>query len=167
MPNREEWARYKSKRAAAGLCRSCGKPPETGNYCKRCRTRNANWKRESKYHSKRYQIRRSKGLCASCSQLAEDGMARCRACRYRLKFEVIEAYGNNCQCCNEDEPSFLTIDHIYEDGGGRKRKYSGNAFYGYLKRNGFPQDRYQLLCFNCNVAKHSLGTCPHQSIAKE
>lgn len=33
-----------------------------------------------------------------------------------------------------------------------------------LKRQGWPQDRYQLLCANCNFGKlMNGGVCPHQS----
>jgi hypothetical protein len=32
-----------------------------------------------------------------------------------------------------------------------------------VKRQGFPKDRFQLLCHNCNMGKHmNGGICPHQ-----
>jgi hypothetical protein len=31
-----------------------------------------------------------------------------------------------------------------------------------VKAAGYPKDRYQLLCHNCNMAKGFYGLCPHQ-----
>jgi hypothetical protein len=56
----------------------------------------------------------------------------------------------------------LTIDHI--NGGGRQHRLQAGVkgdFYTWLKRNGFPPG-FQVLCWNCNHAKHVLGECPHQ-----
>lgn len=81
----------------------------------------------------------------------------------KLKFEVLKAYGGKCICCGETQPYFLTIDHVYNDGASdRKINGSGRRFYHYLKRLGFPKDRYQILCYNCNNAKRILGYCPHR-----
>lgn len=83
-----------------------------------------------------------------------------------LKAQVIKAYGSACACCGEAEPKFLSIDH--KDGGGSAHRskvthgVSGGPFYCWLRRNGFPQKDFQLLCNNCNVAKHRYGICPHQ-----
>jgi predicted HNH restriction endonuclease len=33
-----------------------------------------------------------------------------------------------------------------------------------LKRQGFPKDEFQLLCSNCNQAKHRYGQCPHHTL---
>lgn len=74
------------------------------------------------------------------------------------------AYGNQCACCGEREPSFLTTDHIKEDGAAQRKELgfsSGNALLWWLKRNGYPPG-FQTLCRNCNWAKHVLGQCPHQ-----
>lgn len=99
----------------------------------------------------------------------------CRECRYRnnarnrwnLKLEMIQAYGGSCNCCGELEPKFLTLDHI-NGGGSRDRGiYAGgtyNLLYA-LKREGWPKDKYQVLCMNCNWAKGRWeGICPHQNI---
>lgn len=82
------------------------------------------------------------------------------------KRAVIEAYGGKCACCGEARPEFLTIDHIYGDGGAERKLINGGAFfYHHLRMLGYPKDRYQSLCFNCNFAAgHSFpfGICPHQ-----
>jgi hypothetical protein len=79
----------------------------------------------------------------------------------KLRTEVLESYGNCCVCCNEKEPMFLSVDHIYNDGA-KHRQEIGNFLYRWLKKNGFPKDRFQLLCHNCNFAKGIYGHCPHQ-----
>jgi hypothetical protein len=62
---------------------------------------------------------------------------------------------------------FLSLDHI--DGGGNKHRKelfgdkgeSGLSLYRWAKNNGYPPI-FQVLCMNCNHAKHVLGVCPHQ-----
>lgn len=87
--------------------------------------------------------------------------ALARARQYRT--EVLKAYGNACACCGEEEQIFLAVDH-FNGGGGRHRKelgFSGSRFYQWLKERGYPKE-YQLLCSNCNWAKHvTKGKCPH------
>lgn len=83
----------------------------------------------------------------------------------RLREVVIKEYGGKCECCGESAPEFLSIDHIF---GGGKEHYrqenirGGTGIYGWLKRNGFPRDRFRLLCHNCNMATDVYGACPHK-----
>lgn len=81
-----------------------------------------------------------------------------------VRAEVLAAYGGACACCGESTPEFLGIDHIFNDGAeDRKRRgMSGYTLYRHLRRNGFPKDRFQLLCHNCNQAKGYYKICPHQ-----
>lgn len=74
---------------------------------------------------------------------------------------IFEHYGKKCECCGEDNPKFLTIDHI--NGGGTKhRKKIGNKINRWLVKNNFPKG-FQVLCFNCNWGKHiNGGICPHK-----
>lgn len=81
-----------------------------------------------------------------------------------LRAEMIAAYGGKCVCCGESNPRFLTIDHV--DGGGTKHRrsigWSGNGIFAHLKKLGWPQEGYQLLCFNCNCGRaFNGGVCPH------
>lgn len=124
--------------------------------------------------------RQLKGLCR-CGGSPTRGRKQCDKCLaaqrvtgIRRKADVIAAYGGKCQCsgCEVTEPKFLTIDHIFDDGAEERRRLfresrtalkkigSGHSFYCYLKRRGYPKDRYQLLCMNCNFAKGQ-GGCPH------
>lgn len=85
----------------------------------------------------------------------------------RVKAETIAIYGGACVCCGKTELAFLSVDHKF--GGGnveRKtlRKGGGKAFYLWLKKNGYPKDKYQVLCHNCNQAKSMFGVCPHELV---
>lgn len=83
----------------------------------------------------------------------------------RIVAEVVAAYGGRCACCGETNPGFLTIDHI-KGGGTRERKTEGGrgSLPARVKQEGFPRDRYQLLCFNCNMGKATGACCPHQRL---
>jgi len=86
--------------------------------------------------------------------------------RYRaLRAEVIAALGSCCRCCGESEPIFLELDHIRNDGASHRREIGRGAYttYTHVKAAGFPQDRFQLLCANCNQGRQrNGGVCPHQ-----
>lgn len=81
--------------------------------------------------------------------------------KYRLK--VLENYGNKCECCGENNQDFLTIDHV-NGGGTQHRKeikvHAGYHFYIWLIKNNYPSG-YQVLCYNCHLAKSYRGRCPH------
>lgn len=84
--------------------------------------------------------------------------------RRRLRETVYAAYGGFvCTCCGEREPTFLSLDHINNDGAEHRRELKHpDALYGWLIKNGFPPI-VQVLCMNCNFGKQrNGGTCPHQ-----
>ncbi len=98
----------------------------------------------------------------------EASVARTREWRNKLRTEMFEAYGGQvCACCGETERVFLQLDHI--DGGGRHhRRALGDRHSSFstvldLSNRGWPSG-FQILCANCNMAKHLLGVCPHQSV---
>ena len=81
----------------------------------------------------------------------------------RRKMKVLAHYGEVCACCGESWPVFLTMDHI--DGGGnahRKASIGAKVIYRWLVKNNYPPG-FQVLCANCNLAKHQKKVCPHQS----
>lgn len=83
-----------------------------------------------------------------------------------LKEEVFSYYGGwKCACCGETEKSFLTIDHMENNGSKLRREgIHGHStqFYRWLKKSGFPPE-FQVLCMNCNFGKRmNNGICPHQ-----
>lgn len=96
-----------------------------------------------------------------------------RMWKQKIKITVMELYGNKCACCGEDGLPFLTMDHINNDGKKDREKY-GRSYGMYIHmRNLFYKDKkvalskYQILCWNCNMAKqHNGGVCPHKSMRK-
>jgi len=54
------------------------------------------------------------------------------------------------------------LDHINNDGNLERLELKEHQIYYKAKREGFPKDRYQLLCANCNLAKGVYGKCPHE-----
>ena len=86
--------------------------------------------------------------------------------RNKLKSLVFAHYGGKCSClgCEEKELTFLVLDHI--DGGGNEERKLGlysDTLYRHIIINNYP-DCYQILCANCNMSKHIIGTCAHRSI---
>jgi len=90
-----------------------------------------------------------------------------RLYRLALRQEVITALGGQCACCGETNLRFLSLDHI--NGGGTKhnRLKNGNlGVYRQVREEGYPRDKYQVLCFNCNMGRaHNNGVCPHKEVA--
>lgn len=110
-------------------------------------------------NSHKYKVREHL-ICKTCEN------ARSQQKDLKCKIDTIEIYGGKCVCCEESNIIFLTIDHVLEDGAEERRdinKSGGPKFYRWLKKQGYPKDNYQVLCFNCNFAKHVLGVCPHQA----
>lgn len=99
-------------------------------------------------------------ICIECNKKIKNSENK------KSKEDAIAAYGGSCTCCGISNIVFLTIDHI-SNNGSRERKLlnvkTGSSTYRYLKRQGYPKNNYQILCFNCNFAKHLLGVCPHQN----
>lgn len=122
------------------------------------------WKDEAyrKAYHRKYYIDNGERMRAS-------NKAYAKKMRADLKADVLAAYGPTCRCCGEAEPKFLALDHINNNGADERQRITGSrrgggasvgwAMYKRLKKAGWPQG-YQILCFNCNWAKH-LGVCPH------
>ena len=126
----------------------------------------------------RYWKAKESGKCVNChSRKPEEGSLLCTKChetrtkainrvRYNTKLSVIFHYGGKCACCGETEISFLSIDHINNDGKKHRMslglKSAGTDFYQWLKKNNFPENLgLQVLCANCHLSKTVLGECIH------
>lgn len=87
------------------------------------------------------------------------------AATYRrdLRDEMIAAYGRQCSCCGVKIKEFLTLEHRNFDGAAHRAAVGRNAQAQILdlKKRGWPQDGYTLLCFCCNLASYHHGSCPH------
>ncbi len=146
--DRKKMQRHRDRRRVAGLCVACGKiEVPSSQYCDSCRKRyrvyTAKWKKNNPDRKRRT-------------------IARYRDWHWKVRLLVIEAYGGKCKCCGETELLFLTIDHVNGDGKEHREQIGHQSIYSVVRREGFPKDRYQLLCFNCNIAKdHNGGICPH------
>jgi hypothetical protein len=134
----------------SGTCYHCDQPTESGkSYCVECLKR----------QKKERLTRKKKQQCRNCGK-STDGLSRCTECRQtvkrhmeKLKDEVFNQYGGyKCVCCGDEHKEFLTIDHI-EGGGCKHRQEIGqSSTYRWLKQQEFPAG-YQVLCWNCNIAK--------------
>lgn len=89
--------------------------------------------------------------------------------RQTLKKRTIDNLGGVCACCGIEDIRFLCVDHINNDGAAHRKSLFGNRrggcstkVYRAIHNEGYPRDKYQPLCFNCNMAKSFYGTCPHQ-----
>lgn len=79
-----------------------------------------------------------------------------------VRDKVIKHYSKGkicCKCCGEEEPKFLSLDHI-KGGGNKHRKEIRINLYQWCITNKYPKG-FQVLCHNCNQAKGYYGKCPH------
>ena len=87
--------------------------------------------------------------------------------RYKaLREEILLAYGGCCSCCGESTVAFLELDHVESDGAEHRREIGrgSHRIYLWVKKNGFPKDRFRLMCANCNQERaRNKGVCPHVS----
>ena len=89
--------------------------------------------------------------------------------RLKVRVEVLKHYSGgdiHCACCGEKEVKFMTIDHTNNNGAEHRKevkKYGGTPFYFWLRYNDFPIG-FQVLCYNCNIAKYIFKKCPHNKM---
>lgn len=104
-------------------------------------------------------------LCFNCNSGTRDG-----ACAHTVPYDasqrrltVLSYYSGGvpqCQCCGENNPAFLNLDHT--DGGGARhwRTLKSKSFTEWVIHNNYP-DVFRVLCSNCNQAISIFGSCPH------
>ncbi len=160
-----------------GYCRTCQKArgakyyeenrDKVNNKAKGYRTANkekisVRGKTYRKAHLGEVLTRSAKYRAANREKVRQSG----RESRFRIKAGLLTAYGGKCVCCGESAPLFLTIDHKNGDGAKERKEKNlkgGVHFYEKLRAWGYPQEHYQLLCYNCNCARQiNRGVCPHQ-----
>ncbi len=159
-PKRNADCHPERSHVALGLCRACyqkdrpdrlratchpTRPMVANGLCGACNSRNTYWDDPDRYREaqKRFGAERRK----------------------RYRDELIAAYGGKCACtnCPETDSAFLCLDHTNGDGKVH-RLAVGSHIYADLKRRGFPQDGYRLLCWNCNSMTRFGKKCPHETL---
>ena len=167
-----------NERYSKGLCKICGRRPVLidRKACSAClkksvkRTKQYR-KKDPKAFKRKYHELKKAGTCTDCRAHPAEVGTLCVSCSLverqravRIKYEVMQIYGGVCKCCGESNVAFLSIDHINNDGGSKRRSgehKGGGAFYKKLRRA--PVDpTLQVLCYNCNFGRRVTGVCPHQ-----
>lgn len=122
--------------------------------------------------------------CINCKQIKPitsfkhnpDGTIRRHACtsclgkreRTKLLLDFFNALGWKCNCCGETDPRFLTLDHVLDDGNKHRETKNEQQILYEARRERYPKNKYQVLCFNCNSGKSiNKGICPHKCISAE
>lgn len=139
-------------------------------------------RRRSEYSKRKREERLAAGLCAVCGKNEFRPQRKtCDHCAFphrkydsdttrkwhkkwllQVQEAIFEHYGRVCVCCGEDNPLFLTLDHINNDGNIQRMGRSHNT-WTQAASDGFPED-LQMLCYNCNLGKtRNNGVCPHRS----
>ena len=76
----------------------------------------------------------------------------------------MERLGNKCRCCEIDDLTLLSIDHIH--GGGHQESLTARGKNFIKKVYYMPLEdllaKFQCLCFNCNYTKGFWNCCPHK-----
>lgn len=105
-------------------------------------------------------------LCGNCNLKKEICRRRAKKSSsweisQEAKANVLSAYGAKCVCCGEEDQDKLEMDHIFGGGSKEKKSYPSRNIYFFLKGRPIDRKKFQVLCHNCNQAKGSFGTCPH------
>jgi hypothetical protein len=91
-------------------------------------------------------------ICSNCY------LERQRNKRFTRRRKLLERYGNKCNCCGYGNLDALDIDHVFNDGYIERRTVNDMVIH--VTNLGYPKDRYQLLCRNCNKMKlYNKGVC--------
>lgn len=113
------------------------------------------------------QIKYGKSERSQCWDCTKERNRKTQKARHeQRRRNAIDTYGGQCACCGESDIRFLAIDHVNEDGSNHRKeiKASGSTTtYRWLESNNYPAG-FQVLCHNCNYAKHVYGTCPHKEV---
>ena len=74
---------------------------------------------------------------------------------YRIKYEARERLGGKCSKCGFTDFRALQFDHIHNDGNLERMTIRNSiTIYKKMAKHG-AMDKYQLLCANCHMIKHS------------
>lgn len=69
-----------------------------------------------------------------------------------------------CNCCDEKQIEFLTIDHIIPVAKTKEKRLDGRTLFYRIATGKLDEkslSNLQVLCWNCNAGKHTNPFCPH------
>lgn len=146
-------------RSRSKVCKNCGVEKLRSNFSDDQRARDGLQARckpcVAEASKARYQKHKDKILAKLSERYAKDKDALNE--RYRKsKLEAMRhyCYGEPyCVGCGVTNLEVLTIDHVDEDGAEHRKHVRTNRLGEWLRRAGYPEG-YQVLCWNCNNAKH-------------
>lgn len=148
------------------LCTICKRTDKETIFGRDVRCLECNRKRRSIEYRTNPQKERDKSLKRYYAN-REELLLKNKLYLQKVKDEVFTHYGGYiCNCCGETERMFLTIDHIHGNGNEHRRSVKGAGSYicPWIRANGFPEDMFQVLCYNCNLAKaKNNNICPHKN----
>lgn len=144
-----------------------------GKVCPKCKT----WKRFTEYS--RHKGKNNNGYAAHCKECVKiyynergrrlakiwekenpDKIKRyAKKSMNNVREKFLEMYGGKCECCGENEKTFLVIDHVHGQAGIKEKESTWMAMNNAIKE--FGSGKYRILCHNCNHAVR-FGICPHQ-----
>lgn len=73
--------------------------------------------------------------------------------RIKRRIAVLGILGNKCTMCGFNDPRALQIDHINGGGHKERREIKGTYSYHVIESVLNKENKYQLLCANCNWIK--------------
>ena len=97
-----------------------------------------------------------------CRQAKPENIAKhrvsCNKYEKRRRKTLLNLMGDKCMCCGETDPIYLQFDHVDNDGYLERSPTKGRrvgklTLLTYLEN----PKKWQLLCANCNWAKHANG----------
>jgi uncharacterized protein YeaO (DUF488 family) len=122
--------------------------------------------RNQYYHDNNYYQNYNKSYAKKYKEINKN---RHQKWHKNLKFEVLSHYSNGtpiCACCGEKELSFLSLEHVNNDGAKHKKELFGKRhnLYSWLKNNSYQTNyKIEVLCMNCQFGRrYNNGICPHK-----
>ncbi len=119
---------------------------------------------QKKYNKEYYPKNREKlleGMRKRRSELSPEGLKKEREINKKYhtnrKNSLFDLMDNKCKCCGEDDPIYLQIDHVNNDGHLERKNRSRRGPKLTLKKYLEAPEKFQLLCANCNWAKQQNG----------